>query len=148
MAQESRRQLKNFIINPKFQLRLSFYFIVTSFFVIGVMVAIVYGKLNDVRLIMANSESLGFSAQVQISNVLYSITRITLIFLILTTCLSWVYAIVVSHRIAGPALAIRKFISQLKEGDYEGRRPLRPYDELRPIMEDLHELADILKSKK
>jgi hypothetical protein len=45
-------------------------------------------------------------------------------------------------------LAIRAFIKNMKDGRYDEKRSLRPYDELSPIMDDLHELADALKAKR
>jgi signal transduction histidine kinase len=70
------------------------------------------------------------------------------IFLLCSIAVTVLYAIVISHRIAGPMLAIRAFIKNMKDGRYDEKRSLRPYDELSPIMDDLHELADALKAKR
>jgi signal transduction histidine kinase len=53
----------------------------------------------------------------------------------------------VSHRIAGPVVAITAFIEELKKGNYDYGRNLRPNDELTLIMDALHDLAPTLKEK-
>ena len=60
---------------------------------------------------------------------------------------SFVFALVISHRIAGPVVAIKAFIDELKKGNYDYPRRLRPRDELVDVMDALHELAPILKEK-
>jgi len=58
------------------------------------------------------------------------------------------FAIVISHRIAGPMHAIVLYINELRRGNYDSKRGLRPFDELRPIMDELNGLAEDLKNKK
>jgi len=60
---------------------------------------------------------------------------------------SFIFALLVSHRIAGPILAITAYIEELKKGNYSYGRNLRPNDELIQIMDGLHELNAILKDK-
>jgi hypothetical protein len=57
------------------------------------------------------------------------------------------YMIVVAQRIGGPMKAICKFIDELRRGNYEYRRNLRPNDELGPIIEQLNDLARHLKER-
>ncbi len=59
---------------------------------------------------------------------------------------SFIFALMVSHRIAGPVVAITALISELKKGTYTYGRKLRPNDELTLIMDKLHELKDVLAS--
>lgn len=57
------------------------------------------------------------------------------------------YVALLSHRVGGPIVAIRQVIGELKKGNYDVRRKLRQNDELIPIMTELHELGQSLKSK-
>jgi hypothetical protein len=43
--------------------------------------------------------------------------------------------------------AILKYIDEMRSGKFEEPRPLRPYDELKPIMDSLGELSIKLKNK-
>ncbi len=54
---------------------------------------------------------------------------------------------VIGERIGGPSIAIRAAIAQIKEGDYNIGRQLRPNDELHDIMNDLKDLAKTLGAR-
>jgi hypothetical protein len=55
--------------------------------------------------------------------------------------------IVLGHRVGGPVVAICNYIQALKAGKYDAPRSLRKNDELTSIMQELNELAEILKKK-
>ncbi len=50
-------------------------------------------------------------------------------------------------RVGGASVAIIAFIRELKQGQYDSNRELRPNDELSGIMVELKSLAEVLKSK-
>ena len=52
-----------------------------------------------------------------------------------------------SHRVAGPQVAIMDYIEALKVGNYDYNRDLRSKDELAQIMEALKELGPVLKDR-
>ena len=54
---------------------------------------------------------------------------------------------VVSHRIYGPAYAIRKHLAAIAHGDYAYRTHLRKRDEFKDIAEDLNQLSERLEGK-
>lgn len=54
--------------------------------------------------------------------------------------------VVYSQRVFGPAVAIRRQIEALKNGDYAARVHLRDGDAFRDIETDLNELAEILEA--
>ena len=62
-------------------------------------------------------------------------------------CCTVFYMIVLGHRVGGAGIAIERYIQQLKAGNYDTKRSLRKNDELGNIMNELHELAEILKKK-
>lgn len=142
-----QRQLRNLLVTPKFQLKLSLYYIASGLVIIGVMVAFIYDKLMTVRDLMNNSPIMNFQVQTRVNELMFDIVQISLLGFAAFIIFSFVFALVVSHRIAGPVVAIRAYIAQLKSGNYEYKRNLRPYDELKEIMDDLHELAPVLKEK-
>lgn len=142
-----QRKLRNLLVTPKFQLKLSLYYIASGLVIIGVMVAFIYSKLMTVRGLMNNSPIMNFQVQTRVNELMFDIVQISLLGFAAFIIFSFVFALVVSHRIAGPVVAIRAYIAQLKAGNYEYKRYLRPYDELNEIMDDLHELAPVLKEK-
>lgn len=147
MSSKAERSLKNYFINPSFQMRMAIYFISAAVAVTGFLLIMMYGYLAEVRSIVANSPGLTMTTQVQIGEVISRVIQISMGFLVLMVVGIWSYALVVSHRIAGPMVAILSFINQLRQGNYTQQRQLRPYDELAPIMQALHELANDLSKK-
>jgi signal transduction histidine kinase len=53
-----------------------------------------------------------------------------------------------THRFYGPIIAINRFISELKKGNYSARITLRQKDELQDVAKHLNELAESLGQKK
>ncbi len=60
---------------------------------------------------------------------------------------SFFFALMMSHRIAGPQVAIKAYLVALKEGDYDYERYLRPNDELTEIMDAVIDLKLVLKER-
>jgi hypothetical protein len=145
---EHKRDIRNFVINKPFQLRIAYYFVALSLALIGLLMVFMNSYMGEIRIILANISGFPMQAQLDIENTLNHLVNTVYIFLFCSVAVTVLYAIIISHRIAGPMLAIRAFIKNIKEGRYEDKRSLRPYDELTPIMDELHELADILKSKR
>lgn len=58
------------------------------------------------------------------------------------------YMIVLGQRVGGPVVAICSYIQELKAGRYDVKRNLRKNDELQAIMDELRDLAAVLKEKK
>jgi len=115
--------------------------------IIGIMVALIYEKLMTVRHLMNNSPMMDFEVQDRVNELMFESVQISFAGFSAFIIFSFIFALVVSHRIAGPVVAIRAYIAELKAGNYDYQRHLRPRDELKEIMEDLHELAPILRDK-
>ncbi|MCB0363974.1 MAG: hypothetical protein H6624_13150 [Bdellovibrionaceae bacterium] len=145
--EKPKRLWRNYLLNPQFQLKFSVYFIVSVLAVVGVMVALIFTRLQDVREIILQYYGEDTILQSHLDQTIFEITLISFSILIGFSAISFFYSLIITHRIAGPTLVICRFIEDLKKGDYEGNRRLRQYDELKPIMQGLNELASVLKSK-
>ncbi|MCB0384043.1 MAG: hypothetical protein KDD43_01520 [Bdellovibrionales bacterium] len=146
--EKPKRLWRNYLLNPQFQLKFSVYFIVSVLSVVGVMVALIFTRLQDVREIILQYYGEDTILQSHLDQAIFEITLIAFSILVGFSAISFFYSLIITHRIAGPTLVICRFIEDLKKGDYEGNRRLRQYDELKPIMEGLNELATVLKSKR
>jgi len=145
---EHRRYIKNYIINKPFQTRLTYYFVAISIGLFGLFIFSLNYHLDEMRFVIANVADYPMAAQLRVEEQIGQLTNTTYAFFALALISSIIYGVVISHRIAGPMFAILAFIKNLKAGDYDSKRSLRPYDELTPIMDELHELAEQLKSKR
>jgi nitrogen fixation/metabolism regulation signal transduction histidine kinase len=135
------------MLTPRFQLKLTFYFVVTGIAIIAITVASVYSKIVDVRTLMNTAILTDFATQSQINAILFDVVVITLVGFVLFAMAAFIFALTVSHRIAGPVLAILDYIKELKLGNYDYGRGLRPNDELTVVMDALHDLAPVLRER-
>lgn len=140
----NQRKIKNFLIRPKFQMRVTTYFIVCILAIFGGLLAVVQKHLNDVKTILMNS-NVDFATNSQINATLGDLSQFTWIIFFISAVFAVLFSIIVSHRIAGPMTAICRFIDEMIEGNYDYNRVLRPYDELLPIMDRLQKLAGKLR---
>ena len=134
-------------VQPKFQLKMSLYYIILGGLMLVGVGALVLNRLLAVRSLMNSGDVLDYQVQSQINELLVQSVQMTFIGFGVFILLSFIFALLVGHRIAGPHLAILAFIDELKNGNYEYKRELRSHDELKEIMTALQELAPILKDR-
>ncbi|MFT7218602.1 MAG: nitrogen fixation/metabolism regulation signal transduction histidine kinase [Candidatus Azotimanducaceae bacterium] len=144
---QPKRKMSNLMLTPRFQLKLTYYYIGVGLLIIVGTVSGVFYKMSQIRDVLNNSIATDFSSQSQITEHTFQIAQISMVGFVSFAVASFIFAIMVSHRVAGPTLAITAYIDELKKGNFEYGRQLRPEDELVPIMDGLHELNEILKSK-
>jgi nitrate/nitrite-specific signal transduction histidine kinase len=145
---EYKREFRNIFINKSFQTRFTYYFVALSIALMGLMMLFMNTHINELRVLVANVSGLPMTSQLAIEDALSQLFTTAFAFLVLALVGAIAYGVVISHRIAGPMFAILSYIQSMKAGKFEERRSLRPYDELTPIMDSLHELADDLKKKR
>ncbi len=139
------RKLKNMLVIPELQLKLFGYFAVSGVvFFVGI-IFIAFQKLVEVQSLMNESPTMGFEVQMQVNTLMNQAVQFTLGGFALYIVLTSIFALILSHRIAGPVVGISAYIEELKKGNYDYSRSLRPRDELKQVMSALQELAVTLK---
>ena len=144
---DNQRKASNILLTPKFQLKLTYYYIAIGLVIILITGTTVFYKMTIVRDLMNNAVVTDFSVQREVSEHMFEIAQVSLVGFVAFAMASFWFALMVSHRIAGPVLAITAYIDELKKGNYNYGRKLRPGDELTLIMDGLHELNTVLKDK-
>ena len=143
---ESKRQIKNLLIAPRFQLRLCLYYAISGVVFLGVVVAFALQSLLEVQSLMNANPVMDFQIQSRVNELMFQTVQFSLFGFVAYIAFTSVFALIISHRIAGPVVAIVAFIEQLKLGNYRVERKLRPHDELQEVMSGLHDLASTLRS--
>ena len=141
------RKVRNLLIRPKFQLKYMFYFWVSGISVLGVFLLLTYNKLTEVKAAVSSSTNVDFVLQAKVNSSIFEIIIYALITILVFTVITFFYSLIISHRIAGPMVAIKAFVDELVLGNYEYNRNLRKYDELHPLMESVKTLAERLRDK-
>ena len=144
----NQRSIKNFLLNPKMQLRISLYFVAFGFAVTTIMTFVFFTQIQQIEGLVNSISGMPIEQQVEIGFLLNSLVKIMVLFFFVFIFASLVYGLLISHRFAGPMHAILAYIEDMKKGNYDSKRKLRDYDELVPIMDSLHKLSSLLKNKK
>lgn len=143
-----KRSIRNFILNPKVQFRITIYFVALGFAISALMTFIFFMQVQQVEILVGSIPGAPIDQQIEISLLLNSLVKITILFFFVFMVVTGMYGIIISHRIAGPMYAILAYIQEMKKGNYDSGRKLRDSDELMPIMDSLHDLSKHLKNKK
>jgi signal transduction histidine kinase len=128
-------------------MKLTFYYIVVGVSILSATVYSVYSKIVAIRELMNTALLTDFTTQGQINTMMFEVVGITIVGFIAFALASFIFALTISHRIAGPTVAILAYIHELKMGNYDYGRKLRANDELTLIMDALHDLTPVLKER-
>jgi len=144
---QNQRSLKNMFVQPKFQLRLSMYYLIVGTLIIAAVSLFISQRNAEVLVMMNDSPVMDFQDQLQMNDMMVQCFQVALLGFAVFIIFSFVFALIMGHRIAGPQVAIKAYIAALKEGDYDYERSLRPRDELTEIMAALKDLKPALKAR-
>ena len=147
-AGREQRRLRNFLLDAPLQLRLASYLLT-----VGVGLSLGLGFLlfraydETSRVIALGDPEAGDS----IARALQSEDRLRLVLLAaalfaVMVCLVAI-AVVISHRIAGPAFALARTCRQIAAGHLAPARPLRPRDLLVDLGKDVAAMVDALRAR-
>ena len=141
------RSFKNMLVQPKFQLKLSFFYVGIGGVKISIVGYLVLQKLNEVRQLMNNGTELTFKVQSLVNDLMLECIEMAFLGFLAFIIFSFSFALWIGHRIAGPQVAIKAVLDELKAGNFGYQRNLRPNDELTEIMDSVQALAAVLKQK-
>jgi signal transduction histidine kinase len=144
---ESKRFLKNIIIRPQQQIRLSLWGIFFCSFLFTIVLTVnMFTLINKVQLV---SHILTEDRTVieEIQRTIYQTYLYSLAMVGLLSVLFFAYMIRISHSIFGPIVPIVRFIKELQQQKYGQSYQLRKTDQLKEIMEELNKLSSELAQK-
>jgi nitrate/nitrite-specific signal transduction histidine kinase len=156
------RKMRNFLLDKRFQLKYTLAVVVLSAIISTVLGVLIYQEqqkvlqaerdnsklvaLDDPELDAAMQQVLAESdrkIQERSHRMLFSLVG----FLGLLVLLLTLVGIVATHKIAGPAYAMRRTLSAIADGHLPEVRALRKGDELRAVAEELRRMADTLRQR-
>ncbi len=149
MSDRNQRSFKNILVDSRFQLTYVLYFISFGLISATLVVAIISYFQKKFFLLVINSSEKEISPTLFLgfSSIMQEMAVSLAIFVVIYSIFGVVLAMVLSHKIVGPAAAIRRFLADLKQGNYGIQLNLRKGDEFREIEKDLNELSLVLKQK-
>ncbi len=147
-VQRNRRQIRNFLLNPRVQYRYGLYF----FAVAGIAAAVtqmllIYAFQRIMGQAMLNTSIDPLELAVAVGQPLRSLEIWMALLFPLLAVVCGAFAIWLTHRFVGPQVAIRRHIDRLKAGDYGQTCTFRPDDELKGVALALNELTEALRQE-
>lgn len=133
---------RKYLLNPRFQLKYTFIFLLLASLVAGVLGNLLYQTVREnSQLIRMDNAEANEAIQMMLTQqdlqVLYRIFGLLggMVFMIT------VLGIFLTHQIAGPALVMTRYLGEMAEGRLPKLRPLRTNDELRDLFQSLETLV-------
>jgi len=111
------------------------------------IVGFTFSNVSEVTGLMNNNPVMDYKVQNRINDLMFEIVQVCLAGFVLYMIFSFMFALFISHRIAGPIIAIVAYIRALQDGNYDYKRNLRPGDELKDIMDELQKLNPIMRAR-
>lgn len=141
------RKLKNFLINPAYQMRYIFWVSGTGFLLIGLYSVLVYHYVSENYSILVELSPMEDSAKAQLyrelKEIIMKLSGGSLIFLSLVSILG----IMISHKTAGAMFAFKKTFKLIKAGNSLARINLRPGDDFQDVAKEFNEMMDAVAKK-
>ena len=139
------RKLKNFLINPKFQLEYLFWISLWGLILVGINSYVFYHYISENYEVFIELNDITPEAKAllyaELDQILVKLFGFSVLFLIMVT----LSGIILSHRVAGPLYHFKKVFSAIKNGQREQRVRLRPNDKFQDVAEEFNQMMDSLQ---
>lgn len=142
-----QRSMKNILLRPEFQLKYSFYFVGMTLVTMGAVFLLFLLSLEDMIATLAVVYRIEPEVIGAIQQSLKTATFTTIVVGALFGLISVSLGIILTHRLIGPMVPIRRLIQQLTEGQYGVQGRLRTKDDYQDVMSDLNKLSNSLSKR-
>jgi HAMP domain-containing protein len=143
-----KRRMKNYLINTKLQLRFASWLLAVAAMISVVLGWVLWRSYAETSRLVALSDPDGADS---LAAMFASEDRARMVWLaaalaVVLVCLLG-FAVVLTHRIAGPAFVISRTCRHVAEGNFERPRPLRERDMLVELFDDVIEMVDAIRDR-
>jgi nitrogen fixation/metabolism regulation signal transduction histidine kinase len=136
-----QRSMRNILLRPAFQLKYAFYFVGMTLVTMGAVFLLFLLSLEDMISTLAVVYRIEPEVIGAIQQSLRTATYTTIAVAVLFGAISVSLGIILTHRLVGPMVPIRRLIRQLTEGEYGVQGRLRTKDDYQEVMNDLNALS-------
>jgi hypothetical protein len=143
-----QRRVKNYLINTKLQLRFASWLLAVAAMISVVLGWVLWRSYAETSRLVALSDPDGADS---LAAMFASEDRARMVWLaaalaVVLVCLLG-FAVVMTHRIAGPAFVISRTCRQVAEGNFERPRPLRERDMLVELFDDVIDMVNAIRDR-
>jgi HAMP domain-containing protein len=141
------RSYKNIFINPRQQFKYAFVFFGGGLFLMAGFLCLFLYTFNQNLNFLAQAYGIDPGVMVSLHHSLSTTAIATIAFSLALSGLMLGAGVIMSHRVFGPMVPIRRLIGELQAGNYSARGKLRKPDEFQDVMNDLNQLAQTLEQR-
>lgn len=146
-SRPQNRSMKNILLRPEFQLKYSFYFVGMTLVTMGSVFLLFLLSLEDMIATLAvvyriEPEVIG-AIQQSLRTATFTTVAVAACFAVISISLG----IILTHRLVGPMIPIRRLISQITKGEYGVQGRLRTKDDYQEVMNELNTLSRTLAER-
>lgn len=143
-----KRRVKNYLINTKLQLRFASWLLAVAAAISVVLGWVLWRSYAETSRVVALADPEVAEA---LAAAFASEDRARMVWLavalaVVLVCLLG-FAVVMTHRIAGPAFVLARTCRQVAEGNFERPRPLRERDMLVELGDDVAQMVDAIRDR-
>jgi len=140
----NRRQLKNFLINPRYQFKYVFWVSLTGMLLILLNASVFYYFIRENYKILVDMSPMEDEVKAQLYRELYQILFALGGFAALFILIAATFGIALSHRTAGPMFHFKRVFSEIQKGNLTARVRLRPKDDFQDVAAECNRMIDYL----
>jgi methyl-accepting chemotaxis protein len=145
-TQPYKRNLKNLLINPRYQLRYVFWLTSSGFALVALNGVIAYSFIKENYLTLVDLSPMTDEAKTQLyselKQLVIALGGLSVLFLVVIS----IMGIMMSHRTAGPMYHFKRVFEEIKSGNRKQRVRLRPKDEFQDVAKSFNEMMDHLQN--
>lgn len=135
------------MVQPQKQLKYSFFLFGGGMLVLAVFVCLFFMTLDQTIASLARTYQFDPDVTETLSQSLRAALAVTLLGATILSLTTFALGIIMSHRVFGPMIPIKRQIEDLRQGRYSARGRLRQKDEFHDVMDALNDLAASLEEK-
>ncbi len=144
---KNRRKLRNFLINPRYQLKYISLLTATGFVLTIFNCAIFYYFIRENYSILVELVPMQEQVRNQLYSELYQIIVYLTIGSVIFLALIALVGLVISHRTAGPLYHFKRVFNEIKGGKTQARVMLRPTDDFQDVAQAFNEMMNSIEKK-
>jgi methyl-accepting chemotaxis protein len=145
-TQPYKRNLKNLLINPKYQLRYVFWLTSSGFALVALNGLIAFSFIKENYLTLVDLSPMTDEAKTQLyaelRQLIFSLSALSILFMAVIS----VMGVMLSHRTAGPMYHFKRVFDEIRSGNRKQRVRLRPKDEFQDVAKSFNDMMDSLQN--
>ncbi len=145
---KNQRSLKNYLINPSYQLKYILYNSLLGFILTCLYAYVFYVHINENYSILIDLSDMTTETRELLYRELKNIITILIISSVAFLCAAAIVGVVISHKVAGPMFKLESTMREMIENkDFKRRVKFRPGDEFQSIANTFNKLLDKVQAE-